>query len=40
VDNTVWRSLIRAAAFRAMRKAPLWLALGVLLIGFVLERLR
>ena len=34
----VTRSLIRAAAFRAMRRAPLWLALAVLAAGWVLER--
>jgi hypothetical protein len=38
--NTVERSLIRAAAFRAMRRAPLWVALVILAMGFVLERLR
>ena len=35
--NEVERSLVRAAAFRAMRRAPLWVALAILLIGFVLE---
>jgi hypothetical protein len=35
--NEVERSLIRAAAFRAMRRAPLWVALAILAIGFVLE---
>ncbi len=35
--NTVERSLIRAAAFRAMRRAPLWAAIAILLIGFALE---
>jgi hypothetical protein len=33
----VERSLIRAAAFRVMRRAPLWVALAILLVGFVLE---
>ena len=37
--NTVERSLIRAAAFRVMRRAPLWVALTVLAVGFVMERM-
>jgi hypothetical protein len=36
----VTRSLIRAAALRAMRRAPLSLALGVLAAGWLFERLR
>jgi hypothetical protein len=36
----VTRSLVRAAAFRAMRRAPLWVALAVLLVGFVLEHVK
>jgi hypothetical protein len=36
----VTRSLIRAAAFRAMRQAPLWLALAILAAGWLLERVR
>jgi hypothetical protein len=32
------RALVRAAAFRVMRRAPLWVACAILLIGFVLER--
>jgi hypothetical protein len=36
----VAKSLVRAAAFRAMRRAPLWLALGVLAAGFVLEHVK
>ena len=36
--NTVERSLIRAAAFRVMRRAPLWLSVGILLIGWLIER--
>jgi hypothetical protein len=36
LDDTT-RALVRAAAFRAMRRAPLWLALAVLAVGFVLE---
>ena len=35
--NTVERSLIQAAAFRVMRRAPLWLAGVILLVGFALE---
>ena len=33
----VTRSLIRAAAFRVMRRAPLWLALAVLAFGWLVE---
>jgi hypothetical protein len=36
LDDTT-RALVRAAAFRVMRRAPLWLACAILLIGFVLE---
>jgi hypothetical protein len=36
----VTRSPVRAAAFRAMRRAPLWVALAVLLVGFVLEHVK
>jgi hypothetical protein len=36
----VMRSLVRAAAFRAMRRAPLWVALGVLAAGWLLEHVR
>jgi hypothetical protein len=35
--NTVERALVRAAAWRVMRRAPLWLALCVLAAGFMLE---
>jgi hypothetical protein len=38
--NTVERSLIRAAAWRVMRRAPLWVALCVLAVGFVLEHIK
>jgi hypothetical protein len=38
--NTVERSLIRAAAWRVMRQAPLWLALCVLAAGFLLEHVK
>ena len=38
--NSVERSLIRAAAFRVMRRAPLWVAVGILLLGFLLERMK
>ena len=38
--NTVERSLIRAAAFRVMRRAPLWVALVILAVGFVLEHMK
>ena len=38
--NVVERSLIRAAAYRVMRRAPLWVALAVLAAGFVLEHLK
>jgi hypothetical protein len=31
------RALVRAAAFRVMRHAPWWVAIAILLIGFVLE---
>jgi hypothetical protein len=40
MSNEVERSLIRAAAFRVMRRAPLWAALLVLAIGFLLEHMR
>jgi hypothetical protein len=33
----VSRSVIRAAAFRAMRRAPLWAALAILAVGYLLE---
>lgn len=33
----VTRSLIRAAAFRVMRSAPLWLAIVVLVVGWAIE---
>ena len=36
-SSYVLRSVVRAAAFRGMRQAPLWFALAILLIGFVLE---
>jgi hypothetical protein len=36
----VARSLIRAAAFRVMRRAPLWVAVAVLVVGFILEHWR
>ena len=35
--NTVERSLIRAAAFRVMRKAPLWVAILILVAGWAME---
>jgi hypothetical protein len=35
--NLVERSLLRAAAFRVMRRAPLWLACAILLIGWLIE---
>jgi hypothetical protein len=35
--NEVERSLVRAAAFRVMRRAPLWVAIAILLAGLVLE---
>jgi hypothetical protein len=38
--NTVERSLIRAAAWRVMRSAPLWLALAVLAAGYMLEHVK
>ena len=38
--DTVSRSLIRATAFRAMRRAPLWVALAILAAGYVLEHMR
>jgi hypothetical protein len=38
--NTVERSLIRAAAWRVMQKAPLWLALCILAAGFLLEHVK
>jgi hypothetical protein len=37
-SSYVLRSLVRATAFRVLRQAPLWFALAILLIGFVLER--
>ncbi len=36
----VGKSLVRAAAFRVMRKAPMWLALAVLAAGFLLEHVK
>ena len=36
----VTRSLVRAAAFRATRGAPLWLALAILMGGWLLEHMR
>jgi hypothetical protein len=38
--NTVERSLIRAAAWRVMQRAPLWVAILVLAAGFVLEHMK
>jgi hypothetical protein len=38
--NTVERSLIRAAAWRVMRRVPLWLALAVLAAGYMLEHVK
>jgi hypothetical protein len=38
--NIVERSLIRAAAWRVMRRAPLWVALSILAAGFMLEHLK
>lgn len=37
MTDYVTRSLVRAAAFRVMRKAPLWLAILVLGAGWLLE---
>jgi hypothetical protein len=37
MNSYVLRSLVRAAAFRALRRAALWVALTILAIGFVLE---
>jgi hypothetical protein len=36
----VTRSLVRAAAWRVMRRAPLWLALAILAAGYLLEHMR
>jgi hypothetical protein len=36
----VTRALVRAAAFRVMRRAPLWVAILVLTVGALLEFLR
>jgi hypothetical protein len=38
--DAVIRSLVRAAAFRAMRRAPLWLAIAILAAGYLLEHAR
>jgi hypothetical protein len=38
--DAVTRAIVRAAAFRAMRRAPLWLALAVLAAGYILEHVR
>lgn len=38
MSSYVLRSLVRAAAFRVMRKAPLWIAVAILAIGFLFER--
>jgi hypothetical protein len=35
----VARSLVRAAAFRVMRKAPLWVAIAILVAGWALEHM-
>jgi hypothetical protein len=35
--NEVERSLVRAAAFRAMRGAPWWVAVAILAVGFLAE---
>lgn len=35
-QDEVARSLIRASAFRALRHAPLWVAIIILIIGFLL----
>ena len=40
MNSYVLRSLVRAAAFRVMRRAPLWVALSILAAGFVLEHLK
>jgi hypothetical protein len=34
------RSLVRAAAFRVMRRAPLWVAIVVLAAGCIMEHVR
>ena len=36
--NSVENSLIRAAAFRVLRRAPWWVAATILIAGFLLER--
>jgi hypothetical protein len=38
--NEVERSLVRAAAFRVMRRAPLWVALSILALGFLFEHVK
>jgi hypothetical protein len=38
--DSVTRSLVRAAAFRVMRSAPLWAAILILGIGALLELVR
>lgn len=40
MNSYVMRSLIRAAAWRVMRRAPLWAALAILAAGFVAEHVR
>ena len=37
MNDYVLRSLVRAAAFRVMRRAPLWVAIAILAAGYIME---
>jgi hypothetical protein len=40
MNSYVLRSLVRAAAFRVMRRAPLWVAIATLAAGYIMEHVR
>jgi hypothetical protein len=40
MNSYVLRSLVRAAAFRALRRAPLWVAVAILAAGYIMEHVR
>jgi hypothetical protein len=40
MNDYVLRSLVRAAAFRALRRAPLWVAIAILAAGYIMEHAR
>lgn len=37
MSSYVLRSLVRAASFRVMRRAPLWVAVAILAAGYIME---